>query len=178
MINFIVANVRRSIFNKIFIVIVLGIVGLECLDIFPELLLVMEKDGNKIIFHETVINLLAIGGSMTLYNLFTITISALPSAGCYCDDMENHFITSILYRSSYAKYSAASMFSCAVSSFLCMVLGEIVFIVLISFLVPLHYEDVSIYTGGWQTLEEGKYLLHIIYVILLRGLRASFFSKE
>lgn len=173
---FVIENIKRAFKNIKFPAAVIGIAILECLDIFPVLMFSMQKEETGIVFHETVINLLMTGGGTTLYNLLTITLCALPCAGTYCDDSENHFITNIVSRKSYSGYSVASVSACAVSSFLCMVLGEFLFILILLCIVPVHYEDTSIYIGSWKTLEEGKYGLYILYMVLLRGMRGAFFA--
>jgi hypothetical protein len=59
-----------------------------------------------------------------------------------------------------------------------MVLGELLFVICLSFVVPLHEADLSFYQSGgmWETLENLQFYQFILLRILLRGLRGAFFS--
>ena len=47
---------------------------------------------------------------------------------------------------------------------------------ILSLMLPLSAENNDIYQGSWQTLQQGRYWLFILYRLLLGGLQGAFFA--
>lgn len=170
------ADLKKQIWSRTFLMCVLGVALLEVLDTLPNCLQSSYRDGDGLLrFGTTVINLLETGG-LTMFQLMVLSVCTLSAACCYCIDTESGILHEILVRSSCRTYTAAAMISCALTAFLCMVLGDAVMTAFYSGLLPVHREEAEAYQYSWPLLKDGHYAGYIAVVILQRGLRGAFFA--
>lgn len=174
MLHFTGSNLKRAIWKRSFVFAVIGIAVLELLDSFPDMVYGWVMTGGNLRESENVVHLFMISGGNTLYNLLTITVSIIPFVSCFCEDKENKMLTGIVTRSSAGKYAASTMFTCGVSSFLCMLAGELIYLAIVLILYPV--ADSYGYTDTWASLVEGHYYYYFMLRILQRGLRGAFFG--
>lgn len=175
--GFVCADLKRAIANRKFALLVIMVAVLECMDALPQLLIGAEIKDGRIILYQNVTDMIMNNGASTLYHLLSCTVGVMVFAGSYCEDAENKFITNIVYRSSCSRYSAVKVFTCIVSAFLCIVIGKLLYVCILSLMLPLSAENNDIYQGSWQTLQQGRYWLFILYRLLLGGLQGAFFCN-
>jgi len=175
MIRLIKADCRKLIFTRTFLLCVLGVGILDILDILPHFLWCVYRDeGGMLQVDYTVIDAVCTSG-YTMFNMAALSVCVLSASSGYCIDMESNVTNGILMRSSHKKYAAASMISCAVTAFLCMLLGEIILVVFYRQFGPVSeagYGSMSTY----PLLRSGHYWLYIAAVLVQRGLRGAFFA--
>lgn len=154
---------------------IFGIGILEILDIIPHFLWCVYRDENgalKVQYY--VLDALMTSG-YTMFHLLSLSICVLAASCGYCLDMESGIINEVLQRSSYRKYTIASMLSCAVSAFLCTVFGEIIMIIFYRCFGPVHGME-GLYENSYPLLQSGHYYLYIVAVLVQRGLKGAFFA--
>lgn len=174
MIKLIASNLKRIMVGKMFGFAVIGIVVLETLDALPFILDDIKAVGT-IDNATNVVRIFVMAGS-TLYNLLVVTMCSLPAVGLFIEDYENHFIRNIVIRSSYRKYTVATMLSAAIGIFLCAMMGEGIFVFICRILFPIASNDETMYLYSIDTLRNGNYYLYILIMIILRSLRGVFFG--
>ena len=153
--GFVCADLKRAIANRKFALLVIMVAVLECMDALPQLLIGAEIKGGRIILYQNVTDMIMNNGASTLYHLLSCTVGVMVFAG---------------------SYSAVKVFTCVVSAFLCIVIGKLLYVCILSLMLPLSAENNDIYQGSWQTLQQGRHWLFILYRLLLGGLQGAFFA--
>lgn len=174
MIYFTGENLKRAMWKRSFMFAVMGIALLELLYSFPDMVYGWMMTGGNLRQSENVVHLFQISGGNTLYNLLTITVCMIPFVSCFCEDKENKLLTGIVTRGSAGRYAASTMFTCGISSFLCMVAGELIYLAIVLVLYPV--ADGYGYMDTWSSLVDGHYYLYLAMRILQRGFRGAFFG--
>lgn len=173
LIRLIKVDCKKSIFARTFLFCVLGVGILDILDILPHFLWCFYRDESGMLRVDyTVMDAVRTSG-YTMFNMAALSICVLSASSGYCVDIESNMTNEILLRSSYKKYAAASVISCAVTAFLCMILGEIILVVFYRQFGPVAVEG---YTADYPLLQKGHYWLYIMAVLVQRGLRGAFFA--
>ena len=168
-------NLKQSLFSLQFVFCLFGIVLLQILDTFHVLIFNMSQTENgKMMFGGTVIGMLDLR-NMTLYGLLSLSLCALAASCRYCKDMEGRIFPYLVVRSSYQKYSAASVVSCAVTGFVAMFLGTLLILGFYDIFLPVH-RDLEAYEFSMPLLRSGYYWGYILVRLCITGLGGAFFS--
>lgn len=174
-IRLIKADCKKLIFTRTFLLCVLGIGILEILDILPHFLWCVYRDESGILKVDyTVMDAVNVSGC-TMFNMVALSVCVLSASSGYCSDIESKIINGIFIRSSYKKYAASSIISCAVTAFVCMFLGEMLLVIFYRQFGPISIEG---YMSNHPLVQSGHYTLYIVAVLVQRGLRGAFFAMS
>ncbi|MBE5940713.1 MAG: hypothetical protein E7266_10005 [Lachnospiraceae bacterium] len=165
---------KRAIFNVRFLSMVILLALCELLNVLPRIIDSAYWLNGRLYFGTTIIDLLFAEGA-TLMFCCTLIIPLVPYSCSLCDDVKNGMITSIVIKSGRYRYAIATALAVAISGFVCVFLGETLFMSVCSIFVDIcRPERLQNYT--FVSLMEGKPLLFLFFKIMLKALRGSFFA--
>ncbi len=176
LIRLIWVNLKRAVFSKRFVFAVLLVVLFEYLDVFSYLRENIEniKMGYSPMY--TIVDLMQLSGTTMFWGL-SFSVSLLPYSGIFVEDDKNNFLTYVTLKTNSVLYSIATVTVCAVSAFLCVVFGKIIFFIIISSVSDLcNQRTLEAYAEAYESLSKGNYLLYIAGNIVLCGARGAFFA--
>ncbi|BAE83938.1 hypothetical protein DesLBE_5323 [Desulfitobacterium sp. LBE] len=116
------------------------------------------------------------------FTMLSVLLAALPYGASFCTDWDHQFIRPTVIRSDVKRYSASKVIVSALAGGSAVALGELIFILLLRFSVPLVNEkgpmfqnalDDNLYGG---LLSEGHYLLYFAVRIAMIFCVAAFFA--
>lgn len=111
-----------------------------------------------------------------------ISLSVLPSAMSFVEDLHSNFIRSLIVREGIIKYSLSKIISAILSSTAAVFISLSLFIILLSFKIPLvikgvnNYNFYVEYTAFGQLIDAGHYIIYFFMQILLVAIVCSIFS--
>lgn len=117
------------------------------------------------------------------FNKIIILFCALPYTTSFCVDWNSKYIRSISIRMGSKKnYAICKIIACALSSGIAVALGLILFIVPLTFKIPLvsttggNFEAFATQTLGGELLVKGHYVMYFAIYIYLAFLSGAFWS--
>ena len=160
------ALLDRGIKTKYFLLAVALVALFRILDFLPIVInYYAEINGEFYIGYSTMELYELIG--YTMFGLIMLVVPVIPYSGAYCDDINSNLSTYLMVKSGKNAYCVSSVLVCAVSSFLCVFIGEMIVVVGFSCLTP--YFNIKYYTmseaAGWLLLR-----------IVLLSLQGSFYG--
>ncbi len=155
---------KRALLSRRFLVAVLLIAFLRILDLFPA-----AWSGSY-----TVVSLYSLAGT-TMMNLVAFPISILPYSACFCEDRQSNYLLLIRSRISTGSYCLHTVLVCALSSFLCVMLGESLSLLFFGTFLDLA-DSFDFSNTNLVSLANGHSLLYLMEFVCLRSLRGAFFA--
>ncbi len=173
--NLSIACLKRAIFSKRFIVATLLVAVFEILNIFPLFYdgIIQGEDGIRNSYN--LVELIRFSG-VTMFLGFAFSVSILPYSGAFCDDKETSVLQSIVSRSSSSKYTFATTVACGISSFLCVFIGEILYLCFYGLFVDVCSQNTLENLSSFPSIKNGHYYLFIAGIVILRSFRGAFFA--
>lgn len=144
------ANMKRSAYKMsfmqvfstpVFYLSILGVTGLSFISIWEELS-ASSGQGMSVAYY------LDIFIGLTMFKKLVVLFAALPYVSSFCSDWKFQYIKPLVIRTGITNYIWSKVFTSFVSGLLTVFLGMVLFIVLLSFKVPLfpiEHVNVAIY---------------------------------
>ncbi|MDO5650093.1 MAG: hypothetical protein Q4G11_05765, partial [Gallicola sp.] len=141
-------DIKRSIFNPLFVIAIIGAILLKYPGMVADFKHYKELEVLYFYFHAPS------QGMAILYLLFV----ALPGTALFCQDINSNHFRSLLIRSSARQYMLAKIVSCILMPLLVVYLAEIVFASLFSLVIPLYKPAGSHYPDFLKNSHVGAFL--------------------
>ncbi|HLU21046.1 MAG TPA: hypothetical protein VKZ77_01020 [Bacillaceae bacterium] len=99
---------------------------------------------------------------LTMFKKLVVLFAAVPYVSSFCSDWKYQFIKPVLIRTGIFKYIWSKVITCFVSGFLVVFLGLMIFITLLSLIVPM-FDGNSTIREPFALLAEGQ--LPVLYLV-------------
>ncbi len=154
----------RATKSKAFISSVIMIIVFRIMGFLPEMLTRMNiYQGHIYIGGDTLLWYDILG--ISFFALIIMIVPVIPYSSSFCDDYKSNYLTQLLMNMGKGKYCTITVLSCAISSFLCVFIGDAILVIGLSCIMPLY--DINNYT----TMQ--AVVLMLLKLIML-GLQGAF----
>lgn len=158
--------IDRGLKTKYFLLAVVLVVLFRFLDFFPVLVNYYSIVDGKLDLGYSTMELYGLTG-YTMFGLIMLVVSVIPFSGKFCDDLESNLTTYMLMKTGKSAYCNCMVVVCAISSFLCVFIGELIVVFVLSGLTPMYNIKYYTMSGAVQW---------ILLRIILLGLQGAFYG--
>ncbi len=157
---------KRAVKSRMFLIATAMYTICRLLDWLPEIInCSFIIDGKYTIMNNTVDMYELIG--ITMFGVIMLVVPVLTYSSAFCDDYSSNYLSYILVKTSKSGYCTATVMACAVSSFLCVVLGELIVSLGVSCFAQF-------YSVSQDTFNHA--LMVVSMRIILLGLQGAFYA--
>ncbi len=159
--------IGRAIKSKFFLMAFFMVFAFRLLDIFGAFAdFITKVDGKYVVLAHNIMDIFEIFG-VTMLGMIMLVIPVITYSGAFCDDLSSNYLTYVLMKSGKPGYCVATVTACAISSFLCVFLGELAVIILLGQFMPFYDERYASF----------PYAFTIVFTrLLLFGLQGAFYG--
>ncbi|MCL1853518.1 MAG: hypothetical protein FWF88_10915 [Peptococcaceae bacterium] len=175
LVGYLRVDLKRAFVSPIFLLAAIGMALLLYISVDPEIKLAHMRD-----YPQQVIYLYETSLSYG-FGQIALILGALPFGASFCLDWNHQFLKLLVIRADMARYATSKVFVCFLSGFSAIVLGQILFILILSIGFPLAdphsgtFENLSFSTYGFL-LQQGHYALYFLFPVVAFGLGAAFYA--
>lgn len=159
----------RRFWQAVFITAVLTI-----LDYLPIFLMEIKTIDGITYYTSDILNTILFSGGSIFLGMTFIT-AVLPYSGSYCEDYSHNMIIPAVKRSTAAGYAIGIVIACALSSYICGMLSQILAACFFGIFVPMD-NGMPSSKEIYPLLQDGKNYLFYFLRISLYSLRGAFFG--
>ncbi len=156
---------QRAVKSKIFFTAVMLVVILRLLDILPLILQSAIWIDGELKFAYSTQGFINLYGS-SIFGMIILIVPVLPYSCTFCNDYSSNYLIYYLLNIGKTKYSTVTVITCAISSFLSVVVGDILAAAILS--------PFTMWGPVNQSFEST--LIWIILRITLYGLQGAFYG--